>query len=527
MVGRIKPPIVSAVCRRPPIPSAALFFGNDERIATVRTLRVVGCRVAGYTFVSRSATTVAAFSDRSPVVEAPVNRNRVTTQTPPAEPGLAPPAPAVRPWWDRLWRDPRAVWCLALVPHAVAALSAFRGITKGHHSGNLLDFVNAARALRLGNDLYASGSGGYVYPPLIAFLYQPLAGLSDRSAALVVLAVVVALSVFTLVIVSRVLVHRLVGSVDPLLVARVALLGAVCTADKIKGEFGHLETNVFMLLAFTAALRWVDRRPWLCGLALGFAFNIKYLPVVLVPYLLLRGRWRAVGWFAVWAVAWAILPAVSMGWAGDGRAWAEAGGGIGRLFGVHGAGGAAAAHVHAITDLVSISATSGLARVTQLPAGGALLLAAAVAAGVATFAAVTYARAGVPWVRWPAVIQQRQPPFRGLFTIEWMGLLLLMLALSPFTNSRHLYMLLDVNIAAAALLLGTGGRAPRLPLAVAMVGLWLGITFPPGSTRGFERADDFWRTVGGPGWCMLGMAIALVWTNVRAQRAVPVPVPMA
>ncbi len=422
---------------------------------------------------------------------------------------------AAAPAWPRPWADVRVLWCLALIPHAVAIGVSYRAIAKGHHTGNLQDFLDAARAMRNGADIYASGAHGYVYPPLIAFLYQPLAMLNDRAAGTVALAVEAALSIFTLALVSRVLVRRLLNRVDPLLAARAALFGAVCTADKIKGEFTHLETNVLMLLAFTAAMRWVDKRPWLCGLALGFAFNIKYLPVVLVPYLLLRRRWRATGWFAVWAVVFAALPALSMGGRADAMAWAQATGGLSKLFGVD-LGVAHAARVRAITDAVSISLTSGLARTVH---GVPPLLAAAAVGVVACGGAVAvYVHNRFPLLRWPSVQRQHEPPYRGLFTVEWIGLLLLMLTFSPFTNSRHLYMLLDVNIAAGVLLLGSAGRVSRWPLAVGAAVLFLGTNFPPGSTRAFDHADVFWRSVGGAGWSMLAMFAALVWTNVRYQR---------
>ena len=418
--------------------------------------------------------------------------------------------------FGRLWRSPVSIWCLAMVPYAIAIAASAKSIARGRRTGNLEDFLAAARAMRHGTDIYASGTGGYVYPPLIAFLYQPLSTLTERTAGFVVLAVGSALSIFTLALVSRVLVRRLLDRVDPLLTARVALIGAACTFDKIKGEFSHLETNVLMLLAFTAAMRWVDRRPWLCGMAMGFAFNVKYMPLVLVPYLLLRGRWRAIGWFAVWAVAFAVLPALSMGWRADGRAWAEAAGGLGRLFGLD-LHVARAAHVRAVTDSVSISLTSGLARVSGWRSP--LVLAAAVAAVFAAAVAAVYVRRGVPLVRWPSVVEQHRPPYRGLLSVEWIGLLLLTLVFSPFTNSRHLYMLLDVNIAAAVLLLGTAERVNRWPLLAGLVTMAMGISLPPGGTRLFDRADVAWRTVGGPGWCMLLMGGTLVWTNVRYQWA--------
>ncbi len=417
------------------------------------------------------------------------------------------------------------VYCVALLPHIVAICVSARLIAKGHGPGNLINFLGAARQMVLHGDIYLrdpiyGGDGGYVYPPLIAFLYQPLTMMSLKAAAFTSLAINGAVSIFTLFLVSHTLVQRLTAKFDARLAAQVALFGAFCTCDKIKGELSLLETNVFMLLAFTAAMRWVDKRPWLCGLALGFAFNIKYMPLVLVPYLLLRGRFRAVVWFAAFAVVFALLPASTMGWDANAHAWTQASGGLLRLFGFHVvADPAHLAHVRLITDDVSISLTSGIARMTRLPSPFALLVAGAIGGLFSLYAVAIYLWNKVPLLAWPDVSRQAAPPYRGLLSIEWMGMLLLMLIFSPFTNSRHLYMLLDVNIAAGVLLLGSRGLVPRAPLAIAAVFMAIGITFPPGGHGPFEAADRFWRSVGGPAWSMLLIYAALVWTNVKYQRA--------
>jgi hypothetical protein len=419
-----------------------------------------------------------------------------------------------------MWNTPAILWCVALIPHAVAIILSFRLIAQGHGAVNLVDFLGAARDMQHGHDIYNGGTGGYVYPPLIAFLYQPLGMLSDRNAGFISLAINGIISVFTLVLVSHVLVKRLVDSVDPRLVARVALFGALCTADKIKGEFFHLETNVLMLLAFTAAMRWVDKRPWLCGLALGFAFNIKYLPLVLVPYLILRRRWSAVGWFVAFAMAFALLPVLSMGWTANVSAWAEASGGIFRLFGLH-VNTEHPAHVRLITDAVSISLTSGLARMlAEIHLSiSPVFLAAGIATAFCVLAALVYIKNDISLLRWPSLAQQALLPFRGLLSIEWMGMLLLTLIFSPLTNSRHLYMLLDVNIAAGVLLFGTSGMVRRLPLAISAIVMALGITLPPGGSGRFEHAANFWRFISGGAWCMLGLYTTLIWTNVKYQTA--------
>jgi Glycosyltransferase family 87 len=420
---------------------------------------------------------------------------------------------AMKGWWH----DPRCVWVCALIPHAVAIAFAGKSIARGHIPGNLDDFVGAAREMLRGGDLYAGGTGQYCYPPLIAFLYQPLAMLTPTSAAVASLCINTAVSVLTLTLVARVLTFRITGREDPLLVARVALIGAVCTADKIRAEFNMLETNVFMLLAFTAAMRWVDKRPWLAGLALGFAFNIKYLPIVLVPYLLLRRRWSAVGWFAVFAAVFGVLPALSMGWSANAHAWGQASAGILGLFGMH-LGSSDAAHIKPLTNPISVSVTSGIARLTGLPSPLPIVLAAGIGILFCVFALIVYRKNKFPVFAWPSVEAQSSPPFRGLLSIEWMGMLLLTLVFSPFTNARHLYMLMDVNIAAGALLLASRGVVPRGPLVVGAMIMAAGITLPPGGET-FRAAEEGWRAVGGPAWCMLIMYIVLIWTNIRFQRA--------
>ncbi len=417
-----------------------------------------------------------------------------------------------------MWNSPRIVWLVALIPYFIGVIGSAGAIARGHPPSNLIDFVGASRQMLHGRDIYNGGTSGYLYPPLIAFLYQPLALLPNDVAAYLSLAINASVSLFTLQLVSRTLLQRLTGKIDALLVARVALFAAVCSTDKIKTELFHLETNVFILLAFSAAMRWVDERPMLCGLALGFGFNIKYLPLVLVPYLVLRKRWSAIGWFAVWAIALALLPALSMGWTANAVAWAHASGGLLKLFGidlgVHGA-----ALIPPSDNTVSISLTSGIERMVHLPRPFPLLISAAIGLLFCLLAAATYIRNKIPLVAWPPVLAQKQPPLRGLLTIEWMGMLLLTLIFSPFTNSPHLYLLLDVNAAAGALLLATNRNVLKWPLAVATVLMALGITFPPGAVPAFARADRFWRTVSGASFCMLLMYTALILTNVRWQKS--------
>ncbi|MFA6043694.1 MAG: glycosyltransferase family 87 protein [Phycisphaerales bacterium] len=425
---------------------------------------------------------------------------------------MAPPSKVLR-WLN----EPALWWLLACIPVLIGIISSLTRILHAKTPANLEDFRAAARAMLDGQDIYASGHGGYLYPPLIAFLYQPLAMMGDQAAALTSLAINASLMALTLWLVSRVMVRRIAGLADPLLIARVAALGAWLTFDKMRAELAMLETNVFMLLAFTMAMRYVDRRPWIAGLALGFAFNIKYLPIVLVPYLLLRRRFATVAWFALFAVAWGLLPAVSLGWRGNLAAWKQASAGLLGLFGVKVAG-AGAAQIKPITNPTSVSLTSGLARIFELTGTTPIKVAAIIAIVFAALAAWHYRRNRLPLLAWPSLTAQALAPFRGLLTIEWMGMLLFTLIFSPFTNSRHMYMLLDVNIAAGVMLLTARKGVPRWPLGVAALLLWAGITLPPGG-KTFQSANEAWRGIGGAGWCMLLMYTSILWTSVRYQRA--------
>src|SRR5258708_505657 len=78
----------------------------------------------------------------------------------------------------------------------IAVLFAFfyfqnlhRILGREHHQSDFRHFYAAAVAMSQGTDLYKSGTGGYVYPPLLAFLYTPLAHLPDHWAAAVALTI--------------------------------------------------------------------------------------------------------------------------------------------------------------------------------------------------------------------------------------------------------------------------------------------------------------------------------------------------
>lgn len=413
----------------------------------------------------------------------------------------------------RLVSSPPVVSAAAMIPFFIAAFECIRKLThEGSTPGDLHTFRDAAIALSQGKDIYNSGRGDYLYPPLIAFLGVPLGWMSMFWAGLVMLILNLASALLSLKLASEDLLERLIGSISPLAVAQVALVTAWLTTDQIRNELAAWETNVWMLLMFILALRWSDRRAWWAGAALGFAFNIKYLPIVFVPYLILRRRWKMLGGFILSGIFFAFLPAVGMGWRADFAALLKSYSGIARLFGFHISEGQSA-HTYPYTSLKSISITSAIGRFTNFSEAGAMILAGSFALILFLYWIILYKRRGLAFLQWGPGSQQRAFPYRRLFAVEWTVILLITLAFSPYTNSDHLYLLLEVNCAAAVLVIFGKSPSRGLLLAICAAALFLCHILPPGESM-FEHANLVWNRISAVAWCMYVLAFALLSSGI-------------
>jgi hypothetical protein len=378
-------------------------------------------------------------------------------------------------------------------------------------TGDFVHFYYAADAMARHADPYAAWTQGYIYPPLIAFIFQPLTRLGRDHAAGVMLALNVSLTLTAVLLASREFLRRFGGSQSPPAVASVMLLSILMNIDKIKGEWQMWQTDVFMLLLFVLALRWIDRRPIAAGLMLGIAVNIKYLPLLFLPYLLIRRRWTAAASLVLGSIALALLPAVSTGWTANLRNWRTATNGLVEMTGAA-SSHREAAEIHDVTDSLSCSITSALARVTQRPAIG-FPLAAIVAASALAISWLIYRSRRLPMftpIRHPATPD-------AATAVEWVMLLSAILAFSPQTNTRHLYDALLLTTAAATLLIFASESVNRIPLLVGCTVLILGFVLPPGHrTRvGEHTATIDWLRYGGPCWCLLVAAMTVMWTGVQ------------
>jgi hypothetical protein len=384
-------------------------------------------------------------------------------------------------------------------------------------TGDFAHFYHAARAMNEGEDIYASWQQGYIYPPLLAFLYEPFALLSEHAAATTLLFLNVLLLLGSAVLGAKEFTRRFGTSAD-WATAGLALAAVLLTVDKLRGEIQMWQTNSLILFMLTLALVLLDRWPGLSGIALGLAFNIKYMTVVMLPYLLLRRRFAASAAFVTSALGFALLPAIRTGWQVNLDYLAVAYRGLFRMVGIDCAG--PAAQIWSIDNGLSVSITSAFARV--LPAWAALAGAASVALSVLFWMSHLYRQHNVAfWYRPDGVKHADSVPVaHAIAGLEWVGLCVMALVFSPQTNTRHLCLLLLANTAAVVLLFQGSNRTevPRWPLALGTAMLAAALMFPPGGQE-LPWLEGPWHHVGGPTWAALGMYATLLWFGLRHVQA--------
>src|SRR4051812_3856352 len=184
-------------------------------------------------------------------------------------------------------------WIVVLILAICAALFVRDAKTGTEDFGY---FYRAADAMRHGEDIYRAAGGHYIYPPLLAFVLQPLTFLPENGAIFVWLA----LSAIAVFCAAAIAAHEtttrwLDGDGKPRshIVWAVAAIATVLATDKLHKMFGLGQSDAFVLLGFALALRWMERRPVVAGVVVGAVANIKYLSVIFVPYFVVKRNYRA------------------------------------------------------------------------------------------------------------------------------------------------------------------------------------------------------------------------------------------
>lgn len=413
---------------------------------------------------------------------------------------------------------PLLLWGIMLVLGLAAAYVVRTGFAR-HTTGDFYHFHAAAVAMTKGQDIYTSGRVGYIYPPLIAFLFQPLAPLTEIQAAWAWFWVSIALLFAGILVLTRDLCDRFDAPRDMLTLGAVALTGVVLTIDKLRWEFDLGQTDTILLLCFALALRWLDKRPVLAGIALGLAANVKYLSIVMLPYLIIRGRWRAAASTVASFIGFLLLPAVSVGWKTNLGYISSAFGGMRHMMGEHAEKGAA--NISGVTWERSVSVTSSIYRALGVTESSLAVYAliGLVAGALALGGWWMYRYFGFALFRSGTAPAESRTPRKALVAIEWVGLIVAALAFSPQTTTRHMALLLAAHTLAGILIFVPRQGVARWPVVLGVGLMVMALNLPPGHEP-FREAVNLWRAVGGPGWISLVMFMLILWTSLGYTRAV-------
>lgn len=416
----------------------------------------------------------------------------------------------------------RALTGVLILILAFLAYGAAARFLRADGQGDFPVFHDAFRAVLDGADLYASGRGGYIYPPLFAVVFAPLGLLSQGHAAVVWTLLNAGLIFACLWVTADEITRRFDAKVDKAVVPAVMLITFAVFADKLRSELRLGQTDMLVMLGMMLSLRWLDRRPILSGIVLGFIGHIKYQSLVVLPYLLIRRRWHALTSTIVSAAAFALSTAAVFGWQRNVEYLSRGVGGLGRLFGEPAVEDAA--NILSITWIRSISLTSTIARFQEWAALPAWTLPAMVlvAAGAALAAVLMLykARGCSLFLRRDRTHDAASPRARALAAIEWTGMITAVLVFGPQTTARHMVLLVPLVSLAAMLLVVPKPGIRRLPILAATVFLLLAFILPPGS--GVDApALHAWRAVGGISIATLALLYITIAGALRWAESMP------
>lgn len=383
-----------------------------------------------------------------------------------------------------------------------------------HNFGAFATYYAAATALNEHRSPYERiHARPYVYPPHFAIVCEPLAALPIASAARIMLAAVLTAIVLSLFIGARVGLCRFGFPPTAGNVLWVALVAFLISCVAVHKELRDLQSNSFVLLGFVVALHWIDRRPMAAALSLALAATIKFLPLIALPYLILRRRWGVAAMTVLGYVGIALLPAITLGWSTDLHYLSMAHVGLAHAVGMNSAG--ASSEVYALSNTINVSIPSTFARVVAangLPPVAAVALSAASFLAWGVFVMRGYRRASAPWWYWPAASAQTAPPFRQLLAVEWAGLLVIATAFVPHTE---LALAVFPATIAAVLLLPARSSEVNVAARLGTILLAIALIFPIAPMG--HRFTVIWNMTAASCWLLLLAYVAVSRAAVRSD----------
>jgi len=406
--------------------------------------------------------------------------------------------------------------CGALLTILLAGLAAKAILA--HVSTDTWDFdyfYRAAQGMLLGQDIYAASDGHYIYPPFLAFIFQPFVCFSERTAALI-WTVTSALVIFAAAIIaSKEIAARWIRAdtdVDPSLAWAIAAIACFLIADKIEATFLLGQTDCLMLLGFACALYWMDCRPVLAGTAIGAAASIKYLTLIFVPYLLIKKNFRAAIASVLAFIFFMALPIMEVGLNRGAEYATTELLGFGRMLGL--IAGDKHVKILRVTMDRSVSITSAVFRLTRshyLPDFLAELLVALLFVAVIAGIVFICRHHGVS-----IFIQEKSSWQRAcaVTSLEWAVLIFLAMVFSPQTTARHMVLLLLVFVTAIGLFLAQKAKGSRALLVIAVALMIIGLSFPP-------LPIHIWRVFSGASWCAVVLILTIMWVGSRTASEMP------
>lgn len=415
-------------------------------------------------------------------------------------------------WWARPLVPAILTVALVVVPALLGMIKASKAKLEESQTDagvmilridDYFHFWSAGKAMLDGGDIYSTQHGqNYIYPPLMAWLFQPLAMLDQRPGIYIWLMIDAAILLSGLVIFANELVKRLRGTQDWHLVWTTTAIALALLFDKVGAQFKLQQTDGIMLLAMGLALRWMDSRPLLAGMVLGLAGNVKYLSLIALPWFIVRGRWKAaIGTISAF-LAGLFIPASTRGWDRNLADLKVAFAGLVEAFGIN-VDHLPRASSHPITWERSVSLTSTMFRFAESVALSPLFaigLTGAIALVCVAVVWFAYKKHDIRFFRVSSSLH-------GIIALEWVGLLIASLTFGPQTTARHMIQLAPLFVLAAICYSLVDAKWRRL-IVVACIMLALSLVLPPGGKQ-FESALTLWRAVGAVSWISLSLYFLL------------------